>query len=90
MHIVIPPKNFFSFQNGDMPQPLHQKDAYGWFITLLKSSFILITSQVPTLVDMKINQRKKNKAKAKAPSQSDPMIKPHPHRLKKSRATVSS
>jgi hypothetical protein len=39
---------------------------------------------------MKINQRKKNKAKAKAPSQSDPMIKPHPHRLKKSRATVSS
>jgi hypothetical protein len=63
MHIVIPPKNFFSFQNGDMPQPLHQKDAYGWFITLLKSSFILITSQVPTLVDMKINQRKKNKSK---------------------------
>jgi hypothetical protein len=63
---------------GDLPQPLHQKDAYGCFITLFKSSFNLITTQVSCQVDLKINQRKKNKAKDKAASQSDPMIKPPP------------
>jgi hypothetical protein len=69
---------WFFFEMGDVPQPLHQKDTYDCFITLFKFSFNLITTQVSCLVDMKINQRKKNKAKDKAASHSDPMIKPPP------------
>jgi hypothetical protein len=53
----------FFFEIEDMPQPLHKKDAYDCFITLLKLSFTVITTQISAVVDMKINHRKKNKSK---------------------------
>jgi hypothetical protein len=45
---------------GSIPQPLHQNDAYGCFITLLIYSVhtqIITTSHGSARVDTKINQR---------------------------------
>jgi hypothetical protein len=44
------------FRNGGSPQPLHQSDAYGYFINLLWSFIVLITAQGSTNVATNISQ----------------------------------
>jgi hypothetical protein len=75
---------------GVHPQPLHQSDAYGFFINLLQSLIVLITVQGSTNVATKISQRK-NKDMAIFKSQEDKIIlsRRQPNWLNKSRATVS-